>query len=326
MSAKKEEHYQEPEERLNSAEPIDTEIPTEEFDPMDEEKKQRAQSQSGVGQGSSQPMPEYNVKPDNTGGAPDANGEADGGGKPGNAEEEEIEDYEELKKKQEAMTPQQIQDDARMTAEVGLDLLGWGLQELGNATMPVKIKTQKKIYKEGVDPNMPINLGDAKIPVQQAFDIHNDSCTAAIETFPFPQKVKDKVIPIIANELAKRGLVMSPILYAAGLLGKHLVKVSGAILEGVKLKGDLITAIRETGEHYKNSRYAPQHTTHQAQVPIAETPAEEMPVQEPIQEMATPEVRVKSQFDAIQKTNRAGRGTGKGRRGTYRKKKKILVD
>lgn len=301
------ENYQEPEERINPTEPIDTTIPTEEFDPLEGEKKTRMHTTSGVGAGSSQPMPEYTVTPD-LGAEPTDNGNGANQQQQswgnGGEQEQEIPEYDQIKDQDKNMTPKETMENAEMTADMGLDALGEGLKWIGNQIMPIKQRTQKKIYREGVDPEMPLQYGQTQITTQQAFNIHNESCHRVAETFPLPEKTKAKIRPIIARELAKRGMVMSPILYVGIVLGQHFVKCGKLIVDEVKKKGDLIDAIKETGKYYKN--YTAAHMS------IPKQP-EPTPTVEPVQEehvILPPEERTANKFNQIQNNNRRHRKAG----------------
>ncbi len=170
--------YREPEEKETNTAGSET-IP-EMKDPLADDVTKRPQSSGGGG--GSQPMPEFHINP---------NPEMEAGEIPGGEEDDgpEIPPYDEMKKQQENMTPEQEKEDARFTADFLLDTYGEGWKMLGNWIMPVSESTVKKLQKEhGLSLNMPIQYGAVVITTGQAIGIFNE---ASYDKLGLDQKTKD---------------------------------------------------------------------------------------------------------------------------------------
>lgn len=300
--------YTEPEENASENRTDNTTgaTPKVEKDPLTEEDTIERPHTKIPGAAGNQPMPEFKINPSLVSEQPGPEGPQPGGA----PEDEEIPPYDEIKKQQQNMTPEQEKEAAMFTANFLLDGYGDVWKELGNLVMPISERRVKNLVKEGaLVLEMPINYNGKIISAEQLIGLFNNE---SYNKLGLDQKTKDKIAPIIAEELARRGMVMSPMMYVIVVLVKHGVSQIKIIMKCLKKKDEFINSLKETSEIFKqygrpDITQAPpqqQQQTHQ--------PQDSMPTNEPANTennqstfgVETAEERTARVFRQIQRQNR----------------------
>jgi hypothetical protein len=305
------EEYREPEE---VQEKPGEGTPEQVFDPLSEDKKQRMHTTSGVGNGSDQPMPEYKINPTmDPGQTPGAESIP-----AGQAEtEEEIPPYNDMKKAEEKMTPQQRQENAEMTAEMALEAYGGAWKFVGGLSTKIRKKEIRKLSEQGVNMDQPVDYNGQRLALSGSIEVYNEICEKKCEQFDLDEKTKEKIRPIIAAELAKRGWVLSPMMYVALVLAVDARKKITIIQQAREQKQEMIDAILTSSKMYANAGRPSMDQMHTATSPVPEQaapPAPETPASFAVQESAavvsmhagSPNERATNVFNAINAEKRRG--------------------
>lgn len=344
MKNKTNKHYAEPEENNNNvtggddvtqdAEVVDggkANVPDETYDPLiSEDTIKRGHTNQTAGTGSNRPMAEAIVDPNiklpaQEGSEGVTGGDQYTGGMP---PDQSIPSYEDLKKEEEKMTDADRKDNALMTADLALDAYDGGWKMIGNWLMPISDNKIKKMVSEGrIALETPVAWENGHITMGQAIQMHNADSR---DKLGLDDETKNKIRGIIANELSKRGMVMTPMMYVAVVLIRHTGLQIQVLAKHRDNTDRLIAALERThagnlqgrppaGPHIQTPSFTPANeTTGSAQTSGAkESDTDNTPAYVPADQ------RVVTAFDKIQKTNAAHRVTRKEkplRKKTVRKK------
>lgn len=311
-----EKNYIEPEEKntdaQNSAQAEAAPI-TEMRDPLDDDKINRGHTNTGLGKGSDQPMPEYTINPNIS---PDATPQPNGGD-PGMAGgEEEMPPYEDLKAQQEKMTPAEERENAEQTAEFLLEMYSELWRRGGNWATQIGEKRMKKMDREAEGIlDMQIIYGATTRSVRSVFEEFDEAAHNKIEGLS--EKEKNILRPIIASELAKRGAVMTPLMYAGIILLKHAYRQLPVIRKLLDQRNYLVEGVKATYELLKrNGGHYPHTPTSAAPPQPAADPKPQQTQQQPADQME----ETTGLNNPIEKTSRAFRNIQRGTREQVMKK------
>lgn len=212
--------------------------PAEVIDPLlTEPKIERDHTSGPIPGGSNRPQPEFTPSFSNEEEKPPSNQPSEEGEQP------QYPDYEDIAA-DENLPPEQAKENADMTADMVLEMYGGVKRRIGNWLLPISEKKLARMQEEGdIDLSMMVNYGGKPTPAINIISAYN---TAAHDRFGLREEYVKRAKPIIADELLKRGWVMSRLQYLGYIT---FLDVSKDVEIGIQLKAqgnEILEALKET--------------------------------------------------------------------------------